>query len=279
MSVTPSAAAPRLVPTRLGRLAVREYGAGATAAAVLWHGLLVDSGCWSRIVDLLADHRRLIVVDGPGHGRSDPLPRAATMQQCADAAIDLLDELGVEGPVDWVGAAWGGHVGYLVDAAHPGRLASLVAIESPTEPVSAAERRRLRALRPVLRVAGRARFVAGLVAEAQLTDYSRAVDAEAIAIVRESLRRQSRRSISAALASFAIHREDLDEVLVRGSAPALLVATDDRGYWTPETVRATAQRRPGVRATTVSWSRMLVPVEQPAALSREIVGFWREVAR
>ncbi|MDO7882812.1 alpha/beta fold hydrolase [Salinibacterium soli] len=265
--------APRLVPTRLGRLAVREYGAGA--AAVLWHGLLVDSASWSRVIPPLAEHRRLIVVDGPGHGDSDELARVTTIARCADAAVDLLDALGLVDPVDWVGSAWGGHVGYAVDAAHPGRLSSLVAIESPTEPASTAERRRLRALRPVLRVAGRGGFVVRLVAEAQLTDYSRAVDAEAVAIVRESLRRQSRRSLSTSIASFVLRRADLEADLVGGSAPALLVASDDRGYWTPESVRRAAGRRAGATATTVSWSRMLVPIEQPAALSREIVGFWR----
>jgi pimeloyl-ACP methyl ester carboxylesterase len=264
----------RLVPTRLGRLAVREYGAGAVA--VLWHGLLVDSSTWTRMIAPLSRHRRLIVVDGPGHGHSDELARTTTVAHCAEAAVDLLDALGLSEPVDWVGNAWGGHVGYALDAAHPGRLASLVAIESPPERSTRAERRRLRLIRPLIRALGPSSFILRLVAEAQLTDYSRAVDAEAIGIVHDSLRLQSRRSLSRSLTSFVIRRRDLTDSLQRGTAPALLVATDDRGYWTPDSARQTADQRAGARATTVSWARMLVPIEQPVALSREIVGFWTE---
>lgn len=268
--------APRLVPTRLGRLAVREYGTGAVA--VLWHGLFVDSRSWTRMIEPLSQHRRLIVVDGPGHGDSDELARVTTLARCAEAAVDLLDGLGLTEPVDWVGTAWGGHIGYELDAAHPGRIASLVAIESPSERLAARELRRLRLLRPLLRALGPSAYIVGLVAEAQLTDYSRAVDADAIALVRDSLRRQSRRSLTTTMTSFVIRRRDLTASLQSGAAPALLVASDDRGDWTPERASVTADQRAGARATTVSWSRMLVPVEQPAALSREIVGFWAERA-
>lgn len=267
---------PRLVATRLGRLAVREYGEGAVA--VLWHSMFVDSSSWSRVIAPLSRHRRLVVVDGPGYGASDELSRVTTMAHCAEAAADLLDGLGITEPVDWVGNAWGGHVGYELDARHPGRIASLVAISSPSEPLAAAELRKLRMLRPVLRTLGARAFLIALVAEAQLTDYSRAVDPDAIAIIRDSMSRQSRRSLSTTFASFVIRRRDLMDPIVRGTAPALFIASDDRGEWSPETARATAERRAGARAVTVSWARTLVPVEQPAALSREIVAFWDELA-
>ena len=98
-----------LVQTRLGKLAVREYGRGAVA--VLWHSMFVDSSSWARVIEPLSRHRRLVVVDGPGYGASDELRRVTTMTRCADAAADLLDGLGITEPVDWVGNAWGGHVG------------------------------------------------------------------------------------------------------------------------------------------------------------------------
>ena len=262
------------VGTRLGRLAVREYGEGRPA--VLWHSMFVDSSSWDRIIPLLSKHRRLIVVDGPGYGDSDELASVSTMAVCADAALDLLDALG-HPTVDWVGNAWGGHVAYQLDMEHPGRLRSLVAVSSPPAPLAAIERMKLRALRPVLAAFGPVPFLVDLVAEAQLTDFSRAADPASVTIIRESMNRQTRRSLSTTLASFIIGRRDLSRALRLGTAPALFVASDDRGEWSPADARVAADSRPRARMETVSWSRTLVPVEQPAALAERIVGFWAEV--
>lgn len=61
----------RFVETPVGRLAVRTRGEGPPA--VLWHSLFVDDRSWHRVEDELAAERRLILVTGPGHGRSgDP---------------------------------------------------------------------------------------------------------------------------------------------------------------------------------------------------------------
>ncbi len=267
-------AEPRLVQTRLGRVAVREYGSPGAPVAVLWHSMFVDSSSWSRVVPALREHRRLVVVDGPGYGDSDDLTSVTTMAECADAARELLDALDVPA-ADWVGNAWGGHVGYQLDADHPGRVRSLVAISSPPKPLPALERARVALLRPVLATLGPAPFLVDLVAEAQLTDFSRAADAESVSIIRNAMARQSRRSLSTTVASFVIGRRDLTRALARGSAPALFVASDDRGEWGPDDAAAAASLRSGATAITVSWARTLIPVEQPATLARRIIEFWQ----
>ena len=143
------------VPTRLGRLHVRALGSGP--ATVLWPSMFVDGRTFDPLLPLLPG-RRLIVVDGPGLGASEPLRRRSTIAEAADAAHDLLtgsqaSDLGVEGPVDWVGNAFGGHVGYEL-ARRPGVLRSLAAVSAPTEPVPAALRRQIGVLGPLLRVLG-----------------------------------------------------------------------------------------------------------------------------
>ena len=276
--MTPRVAEPRLVQTRLGRLAVRSYGDAAAPPAVLWHSMFVDSSSWARVVPTLSEHRRLVVVDGPGYGDSDELAAVTTMTECADAALDLLD--GLDLPlVDWVGNAWGGHVAYQFDCAAPGRLRSLVAISAPPQRLPMRDRAKVSLLRPVLATAGPVPFLLDLVAEAQLTDFSRAADVQAVQVIRDSMRRQSRRSLSTTVASFVIGRRDLTRQARLGTAPALFVATDDRGEWGPREADAAAAARPGARALTVSWARTLVPLEQPAVLARRIVEFWTEVER
>src|SRR5687767_3112538 len=120
------------VSTRLGRVHVRMAGEGPTT--VLWPSMFVDSHTWDLLLPLLPHDRRYLLADPPGLGLSGSLDRAVDIAAAAGAATDLLDGLGVEGPVDWVGNAFGGHVGFDL-ATREGVLRSLVAISSPAEPV------------------------------------------------------------------------------------------------------------------------------------------------
>src|SRR4030095_2738923 len=103
---------------------------GTGPPAVLWHSLFVDSTSWNRLRSRLASVRTLILVDGPGHGGS-PAPSSFTLQSCAASALEMLDRLGVTESVDWLGNAWGGHVGVVFAATYPNRCRSLLTIASP----------------------------------------------------------------------------------------------------------------------------------------------------
>jgi hypothetical protein len=69
------------VPTRLGPLRVEMADSGPPA--VLWHSLFVDSTTWARVREPLASVRRLLLVDGPGHGHNPPVARPFTLDDCA----------------------------------------------------------------------------------------------------------------------------------------------------------------------------------------------------
>jgi hypothetical protein len=84
------------VPTRLGPLHVQTLGSGPPA--VLWHSLFVDSTTWVRVRQPLAAERRLLLIDGPAHGHNPPVARRFTLDDCAGAAADVLDRLGIGEP-------------------------------------------------------------------------------------------------------------------------------------------------------------------------------------
>src|SRR6186713_2510338 len=138
------------IQTRLGTLNARVCGTGRLT--VLWSSMFVDSHTWDRIVPLLMDAsaipRRFVLIDPPGLGLSDGLIRRSTIAEAADAARDALVALGATEPVDWLGNAFGGHVG-LDLATDPTTLRSLVAISSPTEPIAPALRRKIGVLQPL----------------------------------------------------------------------------------------------------------------------------------
>jgi pimeloyl-ACP methyl ester carboxylesterase len=71
---------------------------------VLWHSLSVDSRSLGPLFDALARHRTVVAIDGPSHGRSEPVTRDFTFDECTRAAAEALDELGIGAPVDSPGS-------------------------------------------------------------------------------------------------------------------------------------------------------------------------------
>lgn len=259
------------VATRLGALHVRIVGDGPMTT-VLWPSMFIDSHTWDPVVPLLTTTRRYVLVDGPGLGLSDPLTRVSDINGAAGAACDLLNGLRVEGPVDWVGNAFGGHVGYKLGAM-PGVLRSLVAISAPPEALPANLRRQIGLLRPVLRLAGPIGPVRSAIVKAMLTDEA-AADPDIRATVVDGIRRPHRSSMIKAVQSFILDRVDVTAELADISVPCLFVASDDRGDWAPEAAENAARLTPNATAVTVTGARTLVPLEQPATVARLVTDFW-----
>ncbi|MEX2134013.1 MAG: alpha/beta fold hydrolase, partial [Acidimicrobiia bacterium] len=177
----------QVISTTVGDLEVRVLGeASARPTALLWHSLFVDSRSWHRVEDDLAEDRRLVLVTGPGHGDSTDPGRRYTMEECADAAMSILDHLGIEGPVDWVGNAWGGHVGLIAAVKHSARLRSLVTAGTPVHSYSGSGRIQTLLLLMVYRMFGPRRFLVDSVIEVLLSERTRSNDPAAVALTRDS---------------------------------------------------------------------------------------------
>lgn len=274
MTMTPPAAERTLhVSTRLGSLNIREIGTGQPT--ILWPSMFVDSHTWDPVIPHLTADRRFVLVDGPGLGLSEPLSRTSDITEAADAAVDLMAGLSITEPVDWVGNAFGGHVGFKL-ASRPGLLRSLVAVSAPTEPISAELRRRIKLLRPLLRAVGPVGPVRSALLDAMLTESSQADD-QRRRIVLDALARPSRASLARALDSFILNRLDVNDELDDICVPSLFVASDDRGDWSPEDAAAAALRTAGARSVTITGARTLVPLEQPEALAALLQTFWAEL--
>ena len=265
------------IETRLGTLNARVHGSGRLT--ILWSSMFVDSRTWDRILPLLIDGsaipRRFVLIDPPGLGLSDPLIRRSTIAEAADAARDALIALGATEPVDWLGNAFGGHVG-LDLATDATTLRSLVAISSPTEPIAADLRRKIGVLHPLLRAAGPVGPVRDAIVDAMLTDESASTPGIR-QVVLESLLRPTKASMSLALRSFIIDRTDVTGRLTDIRVPSLFVASDDRGDWSPADAQRAASLAPGTQAVTIAGARTLIPLEQPERLAATIIGFWDQL--
>jgi 3-oxoadipate enol-lactonase len=105
---------------------VREMpGPAGARPVVLLHGLAATGGLnWAGTFHALAKRYRVVSVDHRGHGRGIRTGHF-NLEDCADDAAALIEELGLEDPL-LVGYSMGGPIATLVWKRHPGLVAGLV---------------------------------------------------------------------------------------------------------------------------------------------------------
>jgi 3-oxoadipate enol-lactonase len=123
---------------------------GSGPPLILLHGLADDHGLWRRVVPGLVDLVETIAVDLPGHGRSGPVPAAATIEWFAERILALADALDLPASGDGrpvlAGLSMGGGVAQYAALAAPGRFQAIVLIStSPVLRSATRERFRVRA--------------------------------------------------------------------------------------------------------------------------------------
>ena len=127
------------IPTRAGRVAYCELGSGPTV--LLLHATLHDRHDFDPILESLARRYRMVAVDWPGHGDSDPVD--ATMEPgaplFADVLEDVVDGLGLTRVV-LIGNSVGGFAAARLAINRPESVAGLVLVNTggfvPLNPLS-----------------------------------------------------------------------------------------------------------------------------------------------
>lgn len=259
------------VRTSLGRLHVQRSGSGPTV--VLWHSLFLDSRTWGPLVEELRPSRTVIMIDGPSHGRSEPVNRDFSYDECTRAAAEALDQLRIDDPVDWLGNAWGGHVGILLAATQPHRIRTLTTIGTPVPGLSL----RLRVtqgwpLVALYRLAGPTKFLCRELSHALFGPDATESDMDAF-------RAADRNGMYYATRSMMLGRPDLHAWLPDVVAPTLMLAAhDDKEGWPPHQAQAVCAAMSNARAGVVRGGGRVSPLlVDPKTIARTLADFWSEV--
>ncbi|WP_204807705.1 alpha/beta fold hydrolase [Mycobacterium riyadhense] len=259
------------VPTALGRLHVLRRGSGP--ATILWHSLFIDSRSWLPVIDALgelASDRTVVAIDGPSHGMSDPTTRDFTFDECAQAAADVLDGIGIGEPVDWVGNAWGGHIGILLAATQPHRIRTLTTIGTPVPGLTM--RFRVTKGWPLValyRLAGPTQFVCSRLSDALMGQ-------DASEEVIDAFRQADRRGMYHAMRSMMLKRPSLQDRLPHIGAPTLMLAAhDDDEGWPLHEAEAACATMHNARADAVLGGGRVAPLLVDARMvAQTLVDFW-----
>lgn len=110
------------------RLHVRDSGPKPAPAVVMLHGFGASLHTWDPWAQALGTTHRVIRLDLPGHGLSEPDPgNDYTDARSVQVVLALLDQLGVA-RASWVGHSIGGRIAWTLAARHPERTERLVLV-------------------------------------------------------------------------------------------------------------------------------------------------------
>jgi 3-oxoadipate enol-lactonase len=260
-----------MVDTVLGRLRVRTRGDGE--AITFWPSLLMTGDMWSAQAQHFGTGQRVVLIDPPGHGRSEKLTATFTFDECAQCIVEVLDALDID-RTHVVGNSWGGMIGGTFAARHRDRVGHAVLMNCTA---SAAGTRQKLEYGLLLRVAG---LIGGIrppltrsVLRAFLGPTTFATRPDVVAFVRDTVQAADVGSCAWAVRSVVPARPDQRELFGRISTPVLVVAgSEDATFPVSETL-AMADAIPDARSVVLDGVAHLAGLENPQLVNDLIEGF------
>jgi pimeloyl-ACP methyl ester carboxylesterase len=194
------------------------------------------------------------------------------MDECAEAAADVLASLGIDEPVDWVGNAWGGHVGVVFAARWPERCRTLVTLGTPIQSLTMSERLPIW----IVRVFGPVGFIGTGIRDGLLSSTTRARDPEAGALVLDCLRGMNRAGLVNAVVSISLRRTDLTSRLAQIRCPTLFVTGSEHTGWTPEQAQTAVRLLADGATEVIPNVAYLIPLEAPDRTVELVRDLWAQ---
>jgi 3-oxoadipate enol-lactonase len=265
------------VRTRLGRLFYQEHGTSAknAPAVLLLHSFLCDGRMWRHQVEPIAAHARAIVLDGPGHGKSEDPPRFS-LEDHAEALFDVLTELSID-RVILVGLSWGGMISMrFALGPHAKMLAGLALLDTNAHAEPMTMRVKNRVLLSMHRRVGVP--MALYHREVAPLFFGPRTLRERHDLVEETGRIGlgfSRDGVARAGLAVVVKRSDISAKISRINTPTLVMCGTDDKATPPDESRFIANTIPHARMVWIEDAGHLSPLEEPERVNRELVPFIR----
>jgi 3-oxoadipate enol-lactonase len=266
------------VRTRLGRWFYEERGVAKRAgdpAIVMWPSLLFDGGMWREQVEPLAALGRVVVFDGPGHGKSE-VPPPFSLEDNADAMLDAFGELRIDRAV-FVGLSWGGMLALRMALQHASRVSTLALFDTSAEAEDRARAVKYRLFASV----GRRLGLPPALMDAQIvplffTERTRRDRPELVERWVRTVNGFPPEGIARAAIAVVVRRTDVLARIEAIRVPTLVVCGKEDRATEPLHSERIAARIPGARLVLLDGAAHVGPLEQPKAVNDVLVPFVRD---
>lgn len=264
------------VSTLLGPLYVDDQGSAGEPVALLWPSLFTDHRMWvHQVAALRAAGWRTLALDPPGHGHSPGPGRGFTMDECAEAVVQVLDATGVLTPVVLFGASWGGIVAPRVALRVPDRVRGLVLFNTTAERPTFFTRANCTLLTKLLAIPALDRMVDRMIMSLNLAPGTRLRQPTLGATLAAQFRSWDRRAVIDTVRSVLVDRDGTLDALSAVHVPALIVSGEEDTVLPSVFSRRIAQKMPNARHVEVPGAAHLVALEQPQAANALILDLKR----
>ena len=251
------------MPTRVGTLAIVDEGSGLPV--VLWPSLFGDHRLFDHVRPLLGGTWRTIRIDGPGFGQSDPPSGDVQPEQYADAVIDVLNALEVDGCV-MAGCSWGGQVSAHVGVRSPDRVLGVLMMNTPLSPSQGGHFAEINGTRLV----GNTRLWGKGVARSMLAKSTHADHPERVEAFVAAFTSFDRKAAAMTTRTILTRFAGLGEVLPNLTVPTVILMGAQDALYPPETAMPIARLAPHATIEIVPGSAHLSPIDAPEAAAAAI---------
>ncbi|WP_248354706.1 alpha/beta fold hydrolase [Anaeromyxobacter oryzae] len=265
----------RDVQTPMGRWGYAIHGARRRPDdpdILLAHGLFIDSAMWRAQIEPLARLGRVVVLDMPGHGRSE-VPPPFDLPQHADALAGAMPAMDIRRAV-CIGWSWGGSLALHLALRHPDRVSALAVLDTTAEAPTRYRKVKYRLLVEIVRRFGLTPWLARTqIAPTMFSPRSRRERPELVDEFVRSATALPREALIRGALAVAIDAPDILDRLGAVEIPSLVVCgTEDRGY-PPEASERMARGIPGAQLRWIEGAGHLSPMERPDDVNRALVSF------
>jgi 3-oxoadipate enol-lactonase len=235
---------------------------------LMWPSLFMTGNLWAGQADHFGQRNRLVLIDPPGHGGSEPLRAMFTFTDCARCVVDLMDGLGID-RAHFVGNSWGGMVGGTFAAQYPDRLDRAVLMNCTASKAGLPQKIQYGAMSWLSMLLGGVRpplmqsALRGFLGPTTLRTRP-----DVVRTVRANLQAADITSVRLAIRSVVPARPDQHALLGRITAPVLVVAGAEDATFPVAETRAMADSIPHSSFIVLDRVAHLVALEDPARVNR-----------
>jgi pimeloyl-ACP methyl ester carboxylesterase len=263
------------VRTRLGRWFYEERGTRRRAGdptVVFLHGLLFDGGMWSRQIEPLAARGRVLVFDGPGHGKSE-MPPPFSLEDHTDALMDSLTTLDAP-TVVFVGHSWGGMIAMRAALKFAPRVKAMALLDTSADAEARPRAIKYRVFASFARRLGMPLwFVERDIAPIMFGPHTLATRPELVQQLTRTVNGYSRDGLVRAAKAVVIRRSSITDKISSIRTPTLVVCGRDDTATPPEKSEELASNIAGAKLVWIERAGHMSPIEQPDAVNDALVPF------